>query len=907
MRKIFCKEKTPRDGSAQMEFNNQNGGSFMNKLFKATLLSGIVVASVLLTSCGSDGSNGPAGAQGQPGADCSLDVTGGQMTIMCGGIEVYALEDGEAGANGPTGPSGTGCTLQRSATGFDVMCGGALFGQIRNGNDAEPIDPGEIGGVGCVLEDFQDSLVVTCGGSAGNKFVMSLCNGSTFDSKKVFCAALPTTSVLTDPNEKKLQPLCNKSDYDVETQYCARNLYVEVDYAYAFDKTLTKTYKDLDTLNTNSNNWKVLAIDSCFVSGEGVQWEGPCGMSSSSGAIQGVVVIDHMSSSTTSWWDALALPTKWGGFWGSSSSGTVNLPNVITDSKIVRTFCPNGTLLDLSTVPPACILPGGGQSTSSTVPGDNGWTVGVGTADGCKTVLGNSNVCYSGNETSSNVFAKSCVLETANTLNATSFTTEKIFYDPSTITRCDTNRVEVPFAFTCATDKHWSGSYYTGSATTDFLAAATGNYSGAKYFHGRNFAYRVACVADFDPEVCPVGSTYSSTYGNCVLSSGSETPRCPEGYRRGTTADTAGVTGFGSPINPINYCFTEVAKSMCPTGTAPGAETALGQCVIEDAYKVVPQPSAQYSARDTVAGRFTLTPVAGTTGVCRGLENSGYGYNAATGLCEILNRTPFCQSGYKRELIKVGTDSNYYCIYTPQAKDCSANYSFVDDQKRCLPPLDDGEPIDIKKLVDPNCPYGKNFNQDLKLCYEKIGDSNCHVNSTISSADSLCTAQTANPSCPEGGVWDVTNKYCYVNFSTALCQTNGSIFSYNGTSKACQLQTSPLWPTCPAITVASGFVSTVLTNTQASAQNSVRMCGVQISSRYCPLNLDNLTWWDKTNDAATNIISQYVTTGSDSTLLNKCSFRTTDYLLGSTNVKGNTAYCDEYQTVASSKTGRCEN
>jgi hypothetical protein len=251
MRKIFCKEKTPRDGSAQMEFNNQNGGSFMNKLFKATLLSGIVVASVLLTSC-SDGSNGKAGGQGQAGAACEAVPVKGGVEIQCGGVTKVTLHNGAAGiASTITGPAGEDCEARVIRDGrYEFYCNDEYMGYVSNGDDAQGG-----GGYGCLLENDDETLSITCGGG-DNVFVMSLCNGQTYDSSRQFCEG--GTSVVR---------LCNYEPYESATQYCARNLAMEVNRKIVLQGNnfvLQTTFADVDITKMESDNWMVLGQDSCF-------------------------------------------------------------------------------------------------------------------------------------------------------------------------------------------------------------------------------------------------------------------------------------------------------------------------------------------------------------------------------------------------------------------------------------------------------------------------------------------------------------------------------------------------------------------------------------------------------------------------------------------------------------------
>jgi hypothetical protein len=108
MTKIFCKETMPGEGPGQMEFNNQNGGSFMNKLFKATALASVALASVIMISCsGSDGKNGPSGQDGAKGVSCRIDDNAdGKPAIFCDSEQIAVLETERDGLQGFKGANG---------------------------------------------------------------------------------------------------------------------------------------------------------------------------------------------------------------------------------------------------------------------------------------------------------------------------------------------------------------------------------------------------------------------------------------------------------------------------------------------------------------------------------------------------------------------------------------------------------------------------------------------------------------------------------------------------------------------------------------------------------------------------------------------------------------------------------
>jgi hypothetical protein len=759
-------------------------------------------------SCGSDGKSGSSGENGK---SCHLEPIAGnanEVSIICNGTEVDRLSTGPTGNQGDKGTAGEGCYLQSAGGGvYDVICNGETAGQIIDGEN-------NVGGDGskCTLEDKSDktagseldSLIITC--QNGDKFVMSLCNSRTFNANKYFCGEWTTPAA-----KKDVIPLCNGSSYGLDSLYCTRNLIIEAEYKLVGD-SLHKTYKDIDKANPASDNWMVASrvgsdTTSCFAFGAGYAGHTtratadimPC---SHFGVLADTLSNGHGLSGVADTTAKRSYDEKFG-------------DTIAT--KVPPVACPNDRLFDLATG--KCVVVGGGlYSTSNT------------TAP-CVAVMDNANTCYTANAPSANtnVFARSCTLDTLwATADGGGANKTTLFYDVATVKECNDRRVSRDYAFTCASGKYYSEDY-SGATST---------------FNGASYAKRIACVSAFDPITCPEGSTYipqataTDAKATCAYKSTVDewkNPVCPTGYRRGNTNDGEYDS---EQNNPVHYCFAPVSSATCPAGTVIVEEgDEIGTCIIAPALKTVPAlTGSRYTTRDNENGRFIFAVSANTTGVCP----SSWKFDEESSSCVLASIVPKCLEGYTLVKTKIGADEeeSYYCTYEPKATDCPPYTLFNNEAKMCY-----NRGME-NSLYAPNCPYavqtpntGVVFSAANKVCYEKLSDTHCPINTTLSTdPENLneCEANPQPPTCPEGGEFNAEAKNCYRAYSNEMCQTNNVDFSYNDGDKECSYSGSPI--ACPA----SGWA-----NVTPTFSSDFKLCTIPIntdasgSTSFCKMNTAN--------------------------------------------------------------------
>jgi hypothetical protein len=450
------KERGLPKGAGATEFNNQNGGSFMNKLFKATALASIAVASVIIISCGSDGSNGSPGGGGANGVGCDISAREDQsgVDVTCGN-QTYFLHNGPIGDAGGVGPDGPDCRVEVVPGFYEMWCGDEKVGVLHNGTDAK--------GNGCELGTSegtgpggQDELYIACGGE--NVFSLSLCEKKTYNKAKQFCSSIPEglNPSPTLSEDGILLYYCNGEDYVPNEEYCARNLVIE-----SVRKLGTTDFKDVDRTKANSDNWKVLDIGDCFYKKGSVEVEGLC---TDFLAASGTYVIGT---------ELAEVPAGSGVFTPSPKLG---LPIVA---------CASTQLFDLA-----------------------GETCVTGDVD-CQTVLLGDNTCYSDDREVPNAqaYAKRCDLDDG-----------EIFYDPSTISACDASGKTVEAAIVCSGATHFSQFLYThptnpmNGKTIGQRVSCVNSEQPKKCPEGSTLLTSGAdagkCIIDDDEPGCPTGYTW---------------------------------------------------------------------------------------------------------------------------------------------------------------------------------------------------------------------------------------------------------------------------------------------------------------------------------------------------------------------------------------------------------------
>jgi hypothetical protein len=563
------------------EFHNQkNGGSFMNRLFKASAMLAILAASAIIMSCGSDGKDG---ARGGKGTDCRAEqIAGGEgFNVICGSQIVYTVKNGPQGPQGQPGPDGEDCYLELDATGnYEVMCEEGLVGRLYTVVD------GSSEGSGCDLLTVSDTLLsIKC---ADSEFAMALCGGQTYNMVKSFCSyfteagALAGSAATAVPGESQgfgmLIPRCNGAVYDLRAEYCARNLVIGMDRMIVEGPALIENPLDVDTAKPASANWKVLRKTSGSVS-----------------TIMKGGIVTAVTSSDSGYFAAATADTC---FYQRGADAPVikgcSEFSVVTSTK----YSAHKDIANISGDPTtyglifnACR---GNTSTDASQPLQYfdltlercvNSTTPTTTVGGCAIVLIGENTCYSDATTdvpNTKAFVRACTVDS-----------KPLYYDPITVTSCDEKWKNPELALTCAGEKSFSSTLYT-------YAPNTLPTTGAQGFgiNGQTIAKRIYCVDRVVPTECKEGSGLvesGSRAGTCAMADSSKIPWCPSGYVFGDTpagqaalgikpdADAKYLYGGYEGDDPRDYCVKAVEASMCPQGTT----VDLGRCLISAAGKSV--------------------------------------------------------------------------------------------------------------------------------------------------------------------------------------------------------------------------------------------------------------------------------------------------------------------------------
>jgi hypothetical protein len=589
-------------------------------------------------SCGSDGKNGSAG---KAGAACVPEALadGSGFAIKCGEQTVYTVKNGPKGASGAPGAAGEDCYIETNSTGYDVFCGEEQMGSLYSG-----VRPDQSEGTGGEFSTENDTLLnITCRGGESN-FVMSLCNGRTYNGTKLFCSYIDITgneNLTTTGGE--LFPRCNKEAYLVTHSYCARNLVVEVERKTSMDASgrvsVTENPVDMDSSDRTSSNWKVMrklsnailiddngdplepgdegyydnaAADTCFYQRAG--GEPVVKACADFGTTANVVYTMTLSDGTVKN-ASLVGPYGAGGI-----QNVCNVENAAISSGVA------GSMQSFDLSREKC------QSSLVFIPQEGA----------CATILVGENTCYSDGTVdvpAAQAYVKSCLYNGG---------TSALYYDPNTVVSCDASQKNPELAVVCAEGRIFSANLYQYSVTSITGATAQG-------LIGSNIGNRISCVKREYPSVCPFGSEIvdsGAKAGTCGILPDYKTPACPTGYYFGGSSNGIAALGVKEneidegviPDNPKDYCVKAVIDAMCPTGTS----AVKGRCVLGSTAAVITVPSVTSSVGYTFYSSSGANALASFTGKGAALVPSNYNvlcsenggeFNTVDGLCYYLALT----------------------------------------------------------------------------------------------------------------------------------------------------------------------------------------------------------------------------------------------------------------------------
>jgi hypothetical protein len=561
------------------EFHNQkNGGSFMNRLFKASAMLAIIAASAIIMSC-SDGKNG---SNGKSGESCRATETadGQGFVVNCGGRDVYTGHHGPLGDKGNDGPDGEDCYLVPVGINFEVWCEEGHVGTLYSGEQSE--------GTGCDLLTQADTLLsIQC---ANNHFSIALCGGQTYNFEKSFCSYFnaagavvggTANTVGSKTGKGELVPRCNGDIYDVRAEYCARNLVIGVDRMITLSNTgvptLIENPQDVDPAKPFSDNWKVFRKIS-----------GVINTIMEAGVVTEVTVSDPgyfaaADADTCFYQKAGELEVKGCTEFGTSSASSYwaykdyTKPSAIIPDAFdaIKNGCSgnwSGTVAQSMNYFDLTLKKCVGSSVPTT------------TAGGCAIVLVGENTCYSDAATpvaTADAFVKAC------TVNE-----KPLYYDPVTVVECDEKWKNPELALKCSGTKMFSGTLYGYNSDI-------GTGQSASSINGSSIARRIYCVDRVIPTECRDGSeliSEGSKSGTCEMIEDYKLPWCPTGWVWGGSSQGKSLLGikpdpdteyqYGGVYgdDPRDYCVKAVdAATMCP----PGTTVEQGRCIISAAGKSV--------------------------------------------------------------------------------------------------------------------------------------------------------------------------------------------------------------------------------------------------------------------------------------------------------------------------------